>query len=39
LRDPGVGRIMILNWIIRKWEVRAWTGVIWLKIGTGGGLL
>jgi len=32
------GKIM-LNWIFRKWNVRAWTGSIWLRIGTGGGHL
>ena len=32
------GRI-ILRWIFRKWDVGAWTGIIWLKIGMGGGLL
>jgi hypothetical protein len=28
------GRI-ILNWIFRKWVGGAWTGLIWLRIGTG----
>jgi len=38
LEDPGVdGRI--LRWICRKWDVRAWTGLIWLRIGTRGGHL
>ena len=32
----GVGRI-ILKWIFSKWE-GAWTGLIWLRIGTGDGL-
>jgi len=33
--DPGVeGRI-----IFRKWDVRVWTGLIWLRIGIGGGHL
>jgi hypothetical protein len=37
LGDPGVdGRIM-LKWIL-KWD-GAWTGLSWLRIGTGGGLL
>jgi len=36
LEDPGVDRI-ILRWIFRKWDVGAWTGLIWLRIGTGGG--
>ena len=34
-----VGRIIILKWIFRKCDVGAWTGLIWLRIGTGGGLL
>ena len=39
LEDPGVdGRIM-LRWTFRKWDVGAWTGSIWLRIGTGGGHL
>jgi len=29
----------ILKWIFRKWDVGAVTGLIWLGIGTGGGLL
>jgi hypothetical protein len=38
LKDPGAdGRI--LRWIFRKWDVRARTGSIWLRIGTGGGQL
>jgi hypothetical protein len=36
LEDPGVGERIILRWIIRKWDVGAWTGLIWLRIGTGG---
>ena len=32
------GRI-ILRWIFRKWDVRVWTGLIWLRIRTGGRLL
>ena len=32
------GRI-ILRWVLRKWDVEAWTGSSWLRIGTDGGLL
>jgi len=27
---------IILRWNFRKWDVEAWTGLIWLRIGTGG---
>jgi hypothetical protein len=33
--DPGVDGRIILNWIIKKWDGEAWTGLIWLRIGTG----
>ena len=38
-RDSGVdGRIeVILRYIFGNWDEKAWTGVIWLRIGTGGG--
>jgi hypothetical protein len=32
------GRI-ILEWIMGKWDVKVWTGCIWLSIGTRRGLL
>ena len=28
-----------IKWIFRKWDDGAWTGLIWHRIGTGGGLL
>ena len=31
LEDPGVDRRIILRWISRKWDVRAWTGSMWLR--------
>ena len=37
LGDPGVDGRIILRWIFRKWDGEAWTGLIWLKIWTGGG--
>ena len=39
LEDPGIDERIILGWIFRKWGVRAWTGSMWLRIGTGGGHL
>jgi hypothetical protein len=26
LEDPGVDESIILRWIFRKWDVRAWSG-------------
>ena len=39
LEDPSIDGSIILRWIYRKWDVGAWTGSIWLRIGTGGGHL
>jgi len=39
LGDPGVDGRIILGWIFRKWYVELWTGLIWLRIGIGGGHL
>ena len=39
LEDPGVNGRIILRYIFRKWDVGAWTGTVWLRIGAGGGLL
>ena len=38
LVDPSVEGRILLRWIFRKW-MWAWTGLIWLRIGTGGGHL
>ena len=40
--DPGIDRRIILRWeegTFRKWDVRARIGLIWLRVGTGGGHL
>jgi hypothetical protein len=37
--DPDVEGRIILRWIFRKWDVGVWTGLSWLRIGTGGGHL
>jgi len=40
LEDQGVDRRITLRWIFRKWDgVKAWTGLIWLRIGKVGGHL
>jgi hypothetical protein len=36
---PGVDGRIILKRILKMWDGEAWTGVIWLRIGTGGGHL
>jgi hypothetical protein len=38
LEDPDVDGRIILTWIFRKWDGEAWTGLIWLRIGTCSGL-
>jgi hypothetical protein len=30
---------LILVWILERWDGVMWTGLIWLRIGTGGELL
>jgi hypothetical protein len=39
LGEPDVDGSITLRWIFRKWDVDVWTGLSWLKIGTGGGHL
>ena len=34
LGDPVVDGKVISRWIFRKWDVGAWTGSSWLRIGT-----
>jgi hypothetical protein len=38
LEDLGVDERIILRCIVRKWDVSAWMGLIWFRIGTDGGL-
>jgi hypothetical protein len=39
LEDPSVDRRIILREIFKKWDVRAWTELILIRTGTGGGHL
>jgi hypothetical protein len=39
LEDLGEDERILLKWLSKKWNEGAWTGLIWLKIGTGGDLL
>jgi hypothetical protein len=39
LEDPGVDDGIVLKWIFRAWDVGAWSGLIYLRIEKGGGLL
>jgi len=39
LEDQGIDGRIILRGTCRKWDVRAWTGSMWLRIGRGGGHL
>jgi hypothetical protein len=38
-KDPSVDGRIILRWIFMKWDEDVWTGLIWLRMGTGDGLL
>jgi hypothetical protein len=37
LEEPGIDGRIILRWIFSKWDLGAWTGSIWLRIGRVGG--
>jgi hypothetical protein len=39
LEDPGVDVRVILKWMFEKWDVGLWIGSLWLRKGTGDGLL
>jgi hypothetical protein len=39
LKNPSVNGMIILRWIFEKWDVGAWTGSSWLRIGTDAGHL
>jgi len=37
LEDPSINGRITLQWIFKMWGEEAWTGLIWLRIGTCGG--
>ena len=37
LKDLGSDGKTLLKWILKKWDGEAWTGLLWLRIETGGG--
>jgi len=39
LEYSGIDGRIKLRWIFKKWDWEAWTGLIWLRIGTGGRFL
>ena len=39
LEHPGIDVSIMLNWIFKKWDGKSWRELIWLRVGTGGGLL
>jgi len=39
LEDLGVDVRLILKWISKNFDGLPWTGLIWFRIGTNGGLL
>jgi hypothetical protein len=39
LEDLIVDGRIILKWFFKKWGGEAWTGLLWLMIGTDGGRL
>jgi hypothetical protein len=39
LEDTGLDEMILIRWIFMKWDVRAWTGSIWFRIGTSRGNL
>jgi hypothetical protein len=39
MEDLGVDGRTTSRWILGKWGLGMWIGFIWLRIGTGGGIL
>jgi hypothetical protein len=39
LQNLCVDERVIFKYVLKKWDAEAWTGLLWLKKGTGVGLL
>ena len=39
LEDLVLDETIVLRWILKKWDGEARTGLLWLRIGAGGGRL
>jgi hypothetical protein len=39
LEDQDIGGQITLEWILERWDGVMWTGLVWLRLGTGGELL
>jgi hypothetical protein len=37
--DQDMGGWIILKWMLQRYDGVGWTGLIWLRIGSSGGLL